>query len=138
GGHSEEIATRLSATGRLYAFDQDEAAIAAAKQRLAPYEDRITIIQSNFREFAGNLYEIGVKAVDGVLFDLGVSSPQLDEAGRGFSYQEKAPLDMRMNRNATLTAHEIVNEWDYHRLVSIFFRYGEEKFSKQIARKIEA
>lgn len=138
GGHSEEIAKQLSDSGRLYAFDQDEAAIIAAKQKLSSYASKVIIIRSNFREFARRLQEMGIQAVDGVLFDLGVSSPQLDEANRGFSYQEDALLDMRMNRDTTLTAREIVNKWDYNRLVSILFRYGEEKFSKQIARKIEA
>lgn len=140
GGHSEEILSRLSGTGHLYAFDQDEAAINAARQRLASYTGKVSIIRSNFREFAECLSHNGVDGVDGILFDLGVSSPQLDEAERGFSYQEdaEAPLDMRMNQDTILTAYEIVNEWGYNRLVSILFRYGEEKFSKPIARKIEA
>lgn len=138
GGHSEEILKRLSDTGRLYAFDRDEAAITAAKHRLAPYEGKWTTIHGNFRELIPRLREHGVETVDGILFDLGVSSPQFDEAERGFSYREDAPLDMRMDTGAKLTAREVVNEWDYNRLVSILFRYGEEKFSKQIARKIEA
>jgi 16S rRNA (cytosine1402-N4)-methyltransferase len=138
GGHSEEILKRLSDTGRLYAFDQDESAIAAAQQRLAPYERNLTTIHGNFRELIPCLREHGVETVDGILFDLGVSSPQFDEAERGFSYREDAPLDMRMDTDAELTAREVVNEWDFNRLVTILFRYGEEKFSKQIARKIEA
>lgn len=137
GGHSEAILEQLSDEGHLYAFDQDEIAIAAAKQRLSAYASRLTVIQANFRELTAELKANGVEAVDGILFDLGVSSPQLDEAERGFSYQAEAPLDMRMNRDAELTARDVVNEWDYNRLVSILFRYGEEKFSKQIARKIE-
>lgn len=137
GGHSEAVLEQLSADGRLFAFDQDEIAIAAAKKRLFFYERQLTVIQANFRELTTELREVGVEEVDGIMFDLGVSSPQLDEAERGFSYQAEAPLDMRMDRGAELTARDVVNEWEYSRLVSIFFRYGEEKFSKQIARKIE-
>lgn len=136
GGHSEEIRRRLSDAGRLYAFDQDEAAIHAAKQNLSAYNG-VTFIQSNFRHISRALDEYGVAAVDGILFDLGVSSPQLDEAERGFSYQEDAPLDMRMNRHCALSAYDVVNHWDYNHLVSILFRYGEEKFSKPIARHIQ-
>lgn len=137
GGHSEAILHKLTGEGKLYAFDQDEKAIAAAKERLSGYGDRLVVIQANFRRMVEELEDRGVHEVNGILFDLGVSSPQLDEADRGFSYQEDAPLDMRMDRGAELTARNIVNEWDYNRLVSIFYRYGEEKFSKQIARKIE-
>lgn len=137
GGHSEAILHRLTGEGKLFAFDQDEKAIAAAKKRLAGYENHLEIIQSNFRHVVEELENRNVDKVDGILFDLGVSSPQLDEAERGFSYQEDAPLDMRMDRRTDLTARDILNEWEYNRLVSIFFRYGEEKFSKQIARKIE-
>ncbi|HET7580919.1 MAG TPA: 16S rRNA (cytosine(1402)-N(4))-methyltransferase RsmH [Bacillales bacterium] len=137
GGHSEAILEQLSDQGRLYAFDQDEAAIAAARERLAPFGEKLTIIHANFRELTDRLKERGVETVDGILFDLGVSSPQFDEAERGFSYQEDAPLDMRMDQTAEISARNVVNEWEYNRLVSILFRYGEEKFSKQIARKIE-
>ncbi|OEH93943.1 16S rRNA (cytosine(1402)-N(4))-methyltransferase RsmH [Bacillus solimangrovi] len=136
-GHSELILSKLSNEGHLYAFDQDQIALDHAKEKLKQYESRVTFIKSNFRYLQEKLAELGVKKVDGVLFDLGVSSPQLDEAERGFSYHQDAPLDMRMNQQAALTAREVVNEWSYNDLVRIFFKYGEEKFSKQIARKIE-
>ncbi|MDQ0161629.1 16S rRNA (cytosine(1402)-N(4))-methyltransferase RsmH [Aeribacillus alveayuensis] len=137
-GHSFEIVSRLSNKGHLIAFDQDETAIQYAKEKLASYQDRVTIIQSNFRYLKEKLLELGISKVDGILFDLGVSSPQLDTPERGFSYQHDAPLDMRMNQQQSLSAYLVVNEWPYEKLVNIFFRYGEEKFSKQIARKIEA
>ncbi|MFC3882679.1 16S rRNA (cytosine(1402)-N(4))-methyltransferase RsmH [Bacillus songklensis] len=137
-GHSEYIVQKLSSNGRLIAFDQDETAIENAKVKLAPYMDRVTIIKSNFRHLREKLEEHGIVHVDGVLFDLGVSSPQLDTPERGFSYHHDAPLDMRMDTHAPLTAYDIVNHWPYEKLVKIFFQYGEEKFSKQIARKIEA
>ncbi|MBR2680230.1 MAG: 16S rRNA (cytosine(1402)-N(4))-methyltransferase RsmH, partial [Exiguobacterium sp.] len=135
-GHSEEIAKRLT-TGQLYAFDQDDVALAHAKERLAPYEGRVTFIKSNFVHLKEELAQRGVTKVDGVLFDLGVSSPQLDEAERGFSYNYDAPLDMRMDRSRDFSAYHVVNEWSFGELARIFFTYGEEKFSKQIARKIE-
>src|SRR5699024_120045 len=122
----------------LIAFDQDIQALNAAKKRLAIYEDKITFIHANFRQLASKLAEHKITQVDGILFDLGVSSPQLDKGERGFSYNKNAILDMRMNQEQSLHAKEIVNEWSYNDLVSIFFKYGEEKFSKQIARKIEA
>ncbi|WP_068672482.1 16S rRNA (cytosine(1402)-N(4))-methyltransferase RsmH [Oceanobacillus sp. Castelsardo] len=137
GGHSEQIASKLSEEGLLIAFDQDQDALEAAKQRLEKYQDRILFIHANFREMEEKLREHRIEHVDGILFDLGVSSPQLDRGDRGFSYQQDARLDMRMNQSAELTAYDIVNNWSYNQLVSIFFRYGEEKFSKQIARKIE-
>lgn len=137
GGHSFEIASRLGENGLLIAFDQDIQALAAAKERLKEFQDNIIFIHSNFQGLEEKLIEHGITAVDGILFDLGVSSPQLDQAERGFSYHQDAPLDMRMNQSQTLTAHEVVNQWSYEQLVSIFFRYGEEKFSKGIARKIE-
>ncbi|MGY3778854.1 16S rRNA (cytosine(1402)-N(4))-methyltransferase RsmH [Isobaculum melis] len=139
-GHSEYLLSQLSENGHLYAFDQDEIAIKHAKERLAPYveKDMVTFIQSNFRSIKEALAEKHIFHVDGILYDLGVSSPQLDEAERGFSYHQDAPLDMRMDQSAPLTAEEVVNEWAYEDLVRIFFRYGEEKFSKQVARKIEA
>ncbi|WP_345238779.1 16S rRNA (cytosine(1402)-N(4))-methyltransferase RsmH [Pontibacillus salipaludis] len=137
GGHSERIASQLSEEGRLIAFDQDEVALSAAKERLAPYEDRITFVHANFRELKQSLLDLGIEEVDGIVFDLGVSSPQLDEDERGFSYHQDARLDMRMNREQPLSAYEVINEWDYNDLVRIFFKYGEEKFSKQIARGIE-
>ncbi|WP_199860681.1 16S rRNA (cytosine(1402)-N(4))-methyltransferase RsmH [Oceanobacillus damuensis] len=138
GGHSWEIASRLSEDGLLIAFDQDLDALKAAKERLKAYEDRILFIHSNFRGLEEELAKHTISDVDGILFDLGVSSPQLDRGERGFSYQHDAVLDMRMNQTQELTAYEIVNTWSFHQLVSIFFNYGEEKFSKQIARKIEA
>jgi 16S rRNA (cytosine1402-N4)-methyltransferase len=138
-GHSEYLLSQLSTEGHLYAFDQDQKAIDHAKERLAPYVEKgmVTFIKSNFRYLKEALQQEGVNQIDGVLYDLGVSSPQLDEAERGFSYHQDAPLDMRMDQSAALTAYEVVNQFDYHQLVKIFFRYGEEKFSKQIAREIE-
>ncbi|MTT32009.1 16S rRNA (cytosine(1402)-N(4))-methyltransferase RsmH [Terrilactibacillus sp. BCM23-1] len=136
GGHSEEIVKQLT-TGRLYAFDQDLDAIKAAEERLHPYKDKVTFIRSNFRYLRSCLMAHGVFKVDGVLYDLGVSSPQFDQANRGFSYQHNGPIDMRMNQEQALDASTIVNEWPYEKLVRIFFQYGEEKFSKQIARLIE-
>ncbi|TWI55783.1 16S rRNA (cytosine(1402)-N(4))-methyltransferase RsmH [Halalkalibacter nanhaiisediminis] len=137
-GHSSLIAAKLGAKGHLYAFDQDDKALAAAKERLQNYEGKVTFIRSNFRFLKRELAKYGISKVDGILFDLGVSSPQLDEAERGFSYHQDAPLDMRMDQTAALTAFDVVNEWPFERLVSIISRYGEERFAKQIARKIEA
>lgn len=138
-GHSEYLLSQLDANGHLYAFDQDQKAIENAKIRLAEYvaKNQVTFIKANFRELTTELNRIGVTEVDGILYDLGVSSPQLDEAERGFSYHQDAPLDMRMDQDASLSAYQVVNEYSYHDLVKIFFRYGEEKFSKQIARLIE-
>ncbi|GGB45106.1 16S rRNA (cytosine(1402)-N(4))-methyltransferase RsmH [Virgibacillus dakarensis] len=138
GGHSERIASRLTENGLLVAFDQDLDALAAAKQRLSPYQGRIRFVHSNFRSLKQKLHELAIPHVDGILFDLGVSSPQLDRGDRGFSYQHDAKLDMRMNQEQELTAFTVVNTWPYEKLVKIFFTYGEEKFAKQIARKIEA
>jgi len=137
-GHSELILSKLSEKGKLYAFDQDDIAIANAKEKLAAYGDRLTIIKSNFLYLQEELEKLGVTEVDGILYDLGVSSPQLDTPERGFSYHHEAPLDMRMDQDAPLSAYDVINEWPYEKLVKIFFQYGEEKFSKQIARKIEA
>ncbi|MBA4537618.1 16S rRNA (cytosine(1402)-N(4))-methyltransferase RsmH [Bacillus aquiflavi] len=137
-GHSEAIAAKLTEGGHLIAFDQDDVAIQNAKNKLSAYEDKVTIIKSNFKFLQEELEKLGVYKVDGILYDLGVSSPQLDNPERGFSYHDDAPLDMRMDETSQLTAFEVVNEWPYEKLVKIFFRYGEEKFSKQIARKIEA
>ncbi|WP_066289418.1 16S rRNA (cytosine(1402)-N(4))-methyltransferase RsmH [Bacillus sp. FJAT-29937] len=137
-GHSELILSKLSGNGKLYAFDQDDTAILHAKEKLAKYGDRITIIKSNFEHLQAELEKLGVYQVDGVLYDLGVSSPQLDTPERGFSYHHDAPLDMRMDMEADFSAYDVVNHWSYGDLVKIFFKYGEEKFSKQIARKIEA
>jgi len=137
GGHAFEIASRLNNQGRLIAFDQDIDALKAAQEKLAPFEKKVTFINENFRHLETALLDRRIDQVDGILFDLGVSSPQLDRGDRGFSYHQEAKLDMRMNQSQTLTAFEIVNTWSYNQLVSIFFKYGEEKFSKQIARKIE-
>ncbi len=137
-GHSQLILSKLSNEGHLYAFDQDDIAIAHAKEKLKEYEGRFTIIKSNFRYLVQELANRGVHKVDGVLFDLGVSSPQLDEAQRGFSYHQDAPLDMRMDQSSPLTAEMVVNEWAFHDLMKIISKYGEERFAKQIARKIEA
>lgn len=138
-GHSEYLLSQLNANGHLYAFDQDQNAIDNAKIRLAKYvsENQVTFVKANFRELTTELNSLGVTEVDGILYDLGVSSPQLDEAERGFSYHQDAPLDMRMDQDAPLSAYQVVNEYSYHELIKIFFRYGEEKFSKQIARLIE-
>ncbi|WP_164669101.1 16S rRNA (cytosine(1402)-N(4))-methyltransferase RsmH [Virgibacillus doumboii] len=137
GGHSEQIASRLGENGLLVAFDQDLDALKAAESRLQHYRDRILFIHSNFRNLEESLTSHKVESIDGILFDLGVSSPQLDRGARGFSYQHDAELDMRMNQEQELDAKEIANTWPYNELVKIFFKYGEEKFSKQIARKIE-
>lgn len=138
-GHSEYLLSQLDTDGHLYAFDQDQKAIENAKIRLAEYvaKNQVTFVKANFRELTTELNRLGVTEVDGILYDLGVSSPQLDEAERGFSYHQDAPLDMRMDQDAPLSAYQVVNEYSYHELVKIFFRYGEEKFSKQIARLIE-
>lgn len=139
-GHSEYLLSQLSDEGHLYAFDQDEDAIAHAKVRLAPYVERgmVTFIQDNFRNLKTALAQKGVTAIDGICYDLGVSSPQLDQRSRGFSYKQDAPLDMRMNQSAALSANQVVNDYPYEDLVRIFFKYGEDKFSKQVARKIES
>jgi len=137
GGHSSQILKQLT-TGHLYAFDQDEFAIKETSKKLAEIGNNFTIIRSNFVHLKAELAKHGVTEIDGIIFDLGVSSPQLDDAHRGFSFHQDAPLDMRMDTSADLTAREVVNEWDFHELLRIFSRYGEEKFSKQVARKIEA
>jgi 16S rRNA (cytosine1402-N4)-methyltransferase len=136
-GHSEYLLSQLSEKGRLIAFDQDEMALTHAKEKLSTYEDRVTFVKSNFRYIKEELNRLGINQVDGVIYDLGVSSPQLDLPERGFSYQHDAPLDMRMDLDKELTAYDIVNHWPFEELVRIFSKYGEERFSKQIARKIE-
>ncbi|MED2916451.1 16S rRNA (cytosine(1402)-N(4))-methyltransferase [Bacillus thuringiensis] len=138
GGHSSYLLSQLTEGGKLIAFDQDEIAIQNAKEKFSSYGEQFITVKSNFRYLAEKLQEIGITEVDGILFDLGVSSPQLDTPERGFSYHHDAPLDMRMDQDAPLTAYDVVNSWSYEQLVRIFFQYGEEKFSKQIARKIEA
>lgn len=137
-GHSSYILSKLDEKGKLFAFDQDETAIANAKKKLAGFNEQLTIIKNNFLYLKEELENKGIYKVDGILYDLGVSSPQLDTPERGFSYHHDAPLDMRMDFDASLTAYDVINCWTYEDLVRIFFRYGEEKFSKQIARKIEA
>ena len=134
-GHSSEIVKRLT-TGRLIGVDRDQVALDAAKQRLAAYLPRVTLVHSNFAELDAILDGLGIAGVDGMLFDLGVSSPQLDDALRGFSYMADAPLDMRMNREDPLTAGEIVNRWPQEELRRILYEYGEERYAPQIAAAI--
>jgi len=134
-GHSFEIAGRLT-TGRLIGIDRDETALAAAGARLAPFADRVTLVHSNFCRMDEVIRQLGLSGVDGVLLDLGVSSPQLDEGSRGFSYMADAPLDMRMDRTDSLTAYQVVNEWSYEELKRILFDYGEERYAPQIAAAI--
>lgn len=138
GGHTQAILKQL-AGGHLYSFDQDQTAIKYNQQHLKSAIDagKLTLIDDNFRNLGDELTAHGISGIDGVLYDLGVSSPQFDDAKRGFSYQHDAPLDMRMNQEQSLSAMEVVNEWPYERLVKILYRYGEERFAKQIARKIE-
>lgn len=135
GGHSMEIAKRLT-TGRLIAIDQDETAIERSKARLAPWAERITFVHGNFRSLGKILDDLGIDRVNGMLFDLGVSSPQLDEAERGFSYMADAPLDMRMNQSAPVTAWTVVNTWPERELVRILRDYGEERYANRIAGNI--
>jgi 16S rRNA (cytosine1402-N4)-methyltransferase len=135
-GHSLEIARRLGPKGRLIGVDRDETAIAAAKERLAEFSDRVTLVQDNFSNLTAILQELGLSGVDGMLFDLGVSSPQLDDAGRGFSYMHDAPLDMRMDRTAGLSARDVVNSWSYEELRRILYEYGEERYAPAIAKGI--
>ena len=135
-GHSLEIVKKLTGKGRLICLDRDETAIEAAKIRLADYLDRVTLVHSNFSRIAEVLHELDIPGVDGMLFDLGVSSPQLDEAQRGFSYMHDAPLDMRMDRTAALTARDVVNAWSYEDLRRILFEYGEERYAPAIAKAI--
>ena len=136
GGHSYEICTHLSDKGRLIGIDQDEAAIEAATGRLERFKDRVTIVRSNYCNMKRELGRLGITSVDGVILDLGVSSYQLDEASRGFTYREDAPLDMRMDQRQTLSAKEVVNEYNEMELYHIIRDYGEEKFAKNIAKHI--
>lgn len=135
-GHSCAILKRLT-TGHLYCFDQDQSAIEAVKDRLSQISDNFTIIYSNFVNIKEKLKELGIEKVDGILFDLGVSSPQFDTGSRGFSYNYDARLDMRMDTSSQLDAYKIVNTWSYEKLVEILYKYADEKFAKRIARKIE-
>ena len=135
-GHSSQIVQRLT-TGRLIGVDRDQVALNAASQRLEPWKDRVTLVHSNFKEINSILDGLGIAGVDGMLFDLGVSSPQLDDGQRGFSYMSDAPLDMRMNREDRLTAYEVVNLWSREELRRILYEYGEERYAPQIAAAID-
>ncbi|HCZ2807243.1 TPA: 16S rRNA (cytosine(1402)-N(4))-methyltransferase RsmH [Staphylococcus aureus] len=137
-GHALYLLNQLNDDGRLIAIDQDQAAIDNAKEVLKDHLHKVTFVHSNFLELTQILKDLNIEKVDGIYYDLGVSSPQLDIPERGFSYHHDATLDMRMDQTQELTAYEIVNNWSYEALVKIFYRYGEEKFSKQIARRIEA
>ena len=135
GGHSSRIAAQLT-TGRLIGIDRDPVALAAAGERLKPFADRVTLVHSNFDEMDTVLKDLGIPGVDGILMDLGVSSPQLDDGSRGFSYMADAPLDMRMNGEDTLDARQIVNTWSYEELKRILYDYGEERYAPRIAGAI--
>jgi 16S rRNA (cytosine1402-N4)-methyltransferase len=137
GGHSEAIASRLT-TGKLISIDRDDRALAFAAERLAPYGERVHLVKGNFGDVKSLLDSVGILSVDGMMFDLGVSSPQLDNAQRGFSYMQDAPLDMRMDERAPLTAREVVNTWSEEELRSILWRYGEERYAGRIASAIVA
>ena len=134
-GHSSHIAERLT-TGRLIGIDRDPVALAAAGERLAPYKDRVTLVHSNFCQMDSVLRDLGIAGVDGILLDLGVSSPQLDDGDRGFSYMTDAPLDMRMDGGDALTADTVVNTWSYEELKKILYEYGEERYAPAIAKGI--
>lgn len=134
-GHSSRIAAKLT-TGRLIGIDRDPVALKAAGQRLEPYGDRVTLVHSNFCQIKQVLQELNIEGVDGILLDLGVSSPQLDDGARGFSYMADAPLDMRMNNEDVLTAHTVVNTWPQEELKRILYTYGEERYAPQIAAAI--
>ncbi len=134
-GHSSHIASKIT-TGRLIGIDRDEVALTAAAERLAPYGDRVTLVHSNFCDIASVLARLGIGGVDGILLDLGVSSPQLDDGARGFSYMADAPLDMRMDHSEALTAAAVVNTWSYEELKRILYEYGEERYAPQIALAI--
>jgi len=139
GGHTTELLSRIN-NSHVYAFDRDEAAIEVGEQLKNSKvigSNQLTLIRSNFEDMKESLNKLGVTAVDGVVYDLGVSSPQFDDAQRGFSYKKEARLDMRMDQRQDLDAEKIVNDWDYKDLVNIFYKYSDEKFSKQIARSIE-
>ena len=135
-GHSSRIAEKLT-TGRLIGVDRDTVALEAASKRLQPWSDRVTLVHSNFKEIDQILNELGIDKIDGMLFDLGVSSPQLDDGERGFSYMADAPLDMRMNREDRLSAYEVVNLWPREELRRILYEYGEERYAPQIAAAID-
>jgi len=134
-GHSVEILKRLN-KGKLIAIDRDKEAIDEAEKLLSDYKNSVTLVHGDFKELNSILENLNIEKVDGMLFDLGVSSPQIDNAERGFSYMQDAPLDMRMNKEDSLTAYDIINSWQEEELSKIFFQYGEERFSRQIARAI--
>ena len=138
GGHAFEVCSRLSDKGRLIGIDQDADAIAAAGKRLQKFKDRVTIVRSNYCNMKTELKSLGIRRVDGILLDLGVSSYQLDSAGRGFTYREDAPLDMRMDQRQAGTARTIVNEYSEQELFRVIRDYGEDKFAKNIAKHIAA
>ena len=137
GGHSEEIAKRLSDKGRLLCIDRDRQALEEAGRRLAPWADRITFLHGNFADLDALMDRAGVAAADGMLFDLGVSSPQLDDPERGFSYMHDAPLDMRMDRDDALTAWTVVNQWPREEIRRVLSQYGEERYAGPIAAAID-
>ena len=137
GGHSYEIASRLK-TGRLICIDRDESAIERAGRRLAPFKDRVSLVHGNFSDAAAILSSLGIDGADGMLFDLGVSSPQLDEGQRGFSYMLDAPLDMRMDSSSAFSAYELVNHWEEDRLNRILWDYGEERYARRISAAVIA
>ena len=136
GGHSLEIAKKLSPKGLLICIDRDTAALEACKERLSDYMDRVKLVHARFSEIKSVLDGLGIEGIDGALMDLGVSSYQIDTAERGFSFRFDAPLDMRMDRDSSLSAYEIVNSYSQQEIADILWRFGEEKFSRKIAEKI--
>jgi 16S rRNA (cytosine1402-N4)-methyltransferase len=136
GGHSLLVVEQLN-EGHLFAFDKDQKAIEESSKRLEKYLNKVTFIHDDFKNMKKDIEELGIEQIDGIMMDLGVSSPQFDDASRGFSYRFDAKLDMRMDQSQLLTAYDVVNTYDYHDLIRILFQYGEEKFAKQIARSIE-
>lgn len=137
GGHSEQILKRLT-TGHLYAFEQDNEAILSSQERLKAYKDKLSIINSNFVDLKDELCKLGIENVDGILFDLGFSSPQIDDPNRGFSFMKDGMLDMRMNKEQKLSAYHVVNNYKVEELTDIFYKYAEEKYSRIIAKNIVA
>ena len=136
GGHAYHVCSKLGENGRFIGIDQDAAAIAAASERLKPFEDKVTIVRSNYCDMKKVLHDLGIEKVDGIVLDLGVSSYQLDTAERGFTYRENAPLDMRMDQRQEKTARDIINDYSEMELFRIIRDYGEDKFAKNIAKHI--